>query len=90
MSDSWLPHIRTQYALILCERIDTKRLCGKVLSSLTNIMQADEAIGFIDNIISYDFFLDLKVSVIAVYIYHIRLCMCILGYSILYILCMLV
>ena len=71
MSDSWLPHIRTQYALILCERIDTKRLCGKILSSLTNIMQAEEAIGFIDNIISYDFFLDLKVSVILQCMYRI-------------------
>jgi hypothetical protein len=44
-------------ATLLCEHSSKKKHCGKILNILTSAMQTEEAVSFILNVVSHDFFL---------------------------------
>jgi hypothetical protein len=55
-------HQRKRYTVTLCEHIDTKPNCGKILKKFTETLDSSEAATFMYDIITLDFFKDLNGS----------------------------
>lgn len=60
LADTWNDENRLEYAIKLCEQADTKKTCALLLKSFTQHMSSPtEAVAFIQEILSYDYFQDL-------------------------------
>jgi len=51
-----------RYVVKLSQHASSKRICGMLLADFTANMSSQEAIGFVDDVISHDFFHDLRGS----------------------------
>lgn len=49
-----------RYARLLCEHSDSKRLCGQILHQFTANMTSGEAASFMYDIVTLDFFQDIR------------------------------